>query len=166
VNWEQLRRRYQPPQVRILLIGESPPASGRFFYQRDSGLYRAVRDAFQIFDSSTEEADFLDVFQASGCYLIDLSKQPVDALRPADRRAACREGEAALARSIRRLKPGIVVTLLKSIRPNVERAAAAAKWSGPVLEVSYPGRWKKHREAFLAAFVPILKGVHKGIEQR
>jgi hypothetical protein len=43
---ERLRRRYRPDGVRILFVGEAPPASGRFFYQADSGLYRAVRDTF------------------------------------------------------------------------------------------------------------------------
>ena len=43
---EGLRNRYCPDSVRILFVGKSPPASGRFFYQADSGLYRAVREAF------------------------------------------------------------------------------------------------------------------------
>jgi len=30
---ERLRKRYRPSPVRILFVGESPPASGRFFYQ-------------------------------------------------------------------------------------------------------------------------------------
>ena len=30
---ERLRRRYRPARVRILFVGEAPPASGRFFYQ-------------------------------------------------------------------------------------------------------------------------------------
>jgi hypothetical protein len=30
---ERLRRHYPPARVRILFVGESPPASGRFFYQ-------------------------------------------------------------------------------------------------------------------------------------
>ena len=36
---EHLRRRYRPAHVDLLFIGEAPPASGRFFYQADSGLY-------------------------------------------------------------------------------------------------------------------------------
>ena len=43
---ERLRQRQRPRRVIILFVGEAPPASGRFFYQADSGLYRAIREAF------------------------------------------------------------------------------------------------------------------------
>src|SRR4029079_4292792 len=68
-NLEHLRRRYLPTDIRLLFIGESPPASGRFFYCRDSGLYRAIRDAFRILDPSITDDGFLGIFQAAGCYL-------------------------------------------------------------------------------------------------
>jgi hypothetical protein len=55
-----------------LFIGEAPPASGRFFYNRDSGLYRPLRDAFHYLDDSINDENFLSAFQAAGCYLIDL----------------------------------------------------------------------------------------------
>jgi len=41
---ERLRQR--PRRVGVLFVGEAPPDSGRFFYQADSGLYRAIREAF------------------------------------------------------------------------------------------------------------------------
>jgi hypothetical protein len=51
VERERLRLRYRPVLIRLLFIGESPPASGRFFYRQDSGLYRAIRDAFRRQDT-------------------------------------------------------------------------------------------------------------------
>jgi hypothetical protein len=45
IGREHLRKHYRPDRVRILFVGESPPASGRFFYQADSGLYRAATAA-------------------------------------------------------------------------------------------------------------------------
>src|SRR6202041_2824409 len=77
---ERVRRLYRPDRVRILFVGEAPPASGRFFYRGDSGLYRAVRDTFKIVDPSIHDEDFLAAFQALGCYLIDLCPDPVDRL--------------------------------------------------------------------------------------
>src|SRR5581483_12338865 len=101
---ERLRRRYRPAEIRLLFIGESPPASGRFFYQRDSGLYRAFRDAFLAADASITEDGFLAVFQSSGCYLIDTCRDPVDHLDARSRRAACLAAEPSLARQIRNLR--------------------------------------------------------------
>jgi hypothetical protein len=66
---ERLRRRYLPDQVRMLFIGEAPPASGRFFYQADSGLYRAIRRTFvRVFPTIGKEdfkEDFLETFANS-----------------------------------------------------------------------------------------------------
>lgn len=143
----------------MLFVGESPPASGRFFYQRDSGLYRAIRDVFiTVYPAITDET-FLQIFQSSGCYLIDTCGEPVDHLDARSRRAACAAGEPALARKIRELQPEALVILLRSIRDNVGRAAALAQWNGPILEVPYPGRWASHRKIFAAGLTPQLQGL-------
>ncbi len=154
---ERLRRSYRPARVRLLFIGESPPASGRFFYRRDSGLYRAIRDAFRGIDPSITDETFLEVFRRSGCYLIDACAAPVDHLDANSRRAACRASEPALTRRIRHLDPAAIVTLVRSIRDSVQRAAAQACWRGPILDVPYPGRWVTHRKVFLERLAPELE---------
>src|SRR5580698_1557784 len=148
---ERLRRQYRPPYLRLLFIGEAPPASGRFFYQRDSGLYRAIRDSFRAVDPSIVDVDFLTVFQTAGCYLIDVSPHPVDRLDPPSRRAACLAGEPQLCRTIKRLQPQSIVTVVRSIRGNVERATSRAGWQGPLIGLPYPGRWRHHQDKFLGA---------------
>jgi len=159
---ERLRRRYRPAHLRLLFIGESPPASGRFFYQRDSGLYRAIRNAFRAIDPSLTDADFLGSFQSAGCYLIDACLQPVDRLDPPSRRAACVAGEPLLCRTIAKLQPEAIVTVVRSIRGNVERAACCAGWHGPLMDLPYPGRWFHHQEMFLAKLVPALRSLGCG----
>ena len=154
---ECLRRRYRPERIRLLFIGESPPASGRFFYRQDSGLYRAIRDTFRVIDPSITDETFLEVFQNSGCYLIDACARPVDHLDVRARRAACLAGEPSLIRTLRRLQPAAIVTLLKSIRDNVRRAAAVGGCRGPIIELPYPGRWARHREIFDEGLVPRLQ---------
>lgn len=151
---ERLRRRFLPAQVRLLFIGESPPASGRFFYRGDSGLYRAVRDTFQAVDSSVSDAGFLNAFRAAGCYLIDLCPEPVDHLELKLRRSICRVGEAPLSRIIERLHPLEIVTVVRRIEANVSRAALRACWQGPFLHLPYPARWARFRDVF----VETLKG--------
>jgi len=156
---ERLRRKYRPAQVRLLFIGESPPASGRFFYQRDSGLYRAIRDAFRAVDPAIDDESFLEIFRGSGCYLIDTCLEPVDHFDARSRRAACIAGEPELARTIRALQPAAIVTLLRSIRDNVQRSVALAEWRGPILEVPYPGRWASHRKIFIEQLQPQLSSM-------
>src|SRR4051812_24859212 len=93
---ERLRRRFRPAKVRVLFVGESPPASGRFFYRGDSGLYRAMREAFATLDPSLGDTNFLQAFQERGFYLVDLCAGPVDDLDAKSRRAACLGSEARM----------------------------------------------------------------------
>jgi hypothetical protein len=143
----------------MLFIGESPPASGRFFYSGNSGLYHAIRDVFQAADRSVSDDMFLVRFREYGCYLIDLCPEPVDQLESRARRTACIGGEESLSRIIRRLQPEMIISLVRSIRDNVERAVQNSDWHGLVLDLPYPGRWIRHREIFAAELLPHVKGL-------
>jgi hypothetical protein len=154
---ERLRRRYRPAHVRMLFVGESPPASGRFFYQADSGLYRAIRNAFRTAFPDLPEDNFLHSFQNLGCYLVDLCGKPVDRLSSEKRKKACGDGEARLARTLKELQPKVVISVVRSISANIKRAQAGANWKGLLAELPYPGRWKKHRLAFEDALKPVLR---------
>ena len=154
---ERLRRSFRPKKVRILFVGESPPASGRFFYQADSGLYRAIREAFVKAFPDLRQADFLKSFRDLGCYLIDLCEYPVDRLQPKARRKAHLNGEPSLSKSLRALHPEIVVVVVRLISGNVRRSELQANWSGQHVELPYPGRWTRHRTAFIQRLVPILR---------
>ena len=152
---ERLRRRYRPAKVRLLFIGESPPASGRFFYARDSGLYRAMREAFQ----SVSDETFLANFQLAGCYFVDLCPDPVDQLDARSRRDAHRAAEALLARTITRLNPEMIVTVVRAIEGNVLTAASRANWHGPVVHVPYPGRWAHLKRRFVEELAPVIETI-------
>lgn len=154
---EILRRRYRPARVRILFVGEAPPASGRFFYQADSGLYRAVRDGFAKVFPETGEHTFLSCFKQMGCYLVDLCGKPVDRLPTAGRRKARQEGEVRLSRILKQLNPEAVIAVARSISGNVQRAQHLAHWSGSYLELPYPGRWQRHRIIFQASLAVALR---------
>ena len=124
---ERLRRRYRPAGVRVLFVGEGPPASGRFFYQADSGLYRAVRDAFAGVFPVDGEQEFLELFRSLGCYLVDLCGRPVDRLPGNERLKACLDGEVRLAGILKRIRPEIVITVVRSIAANVRRCGTAGR---------------------------------------
>lgn len=154
---ERLRRRYRPSRVRILFVGEAPPASGRFFYQADSGLYRALRDTFVHAFPDLEGADFLRSFQNHGCYLVDLCGKPVDRLDAKNRKLVCTSREVHLSQVIRQFRPVAIVTLVRSITANVQNAQQRAKWTGKHLELPYPGRWWHHRIEFDRKLVRFLR---------
>jgi hypothetical protein len=154
---ERLRRRYRPAQVRLLFVGEAPPASGRFFYQADSGLYRAIRGAFVVALPDLQEDNFLQSFRTLHCYLVDLCGRPVDRLDARQRKQARADGEIRLGRIFRQLQPEVVITVVRSIAPNVIRAQQLSNWMGVHFVLPYPGRWKHHRTAFDELLIPVLR---------
>jgi hypothetical protein len=156
---ERLRESFRPSRIEVMFIGESPPASGRFFYSANSGLYRAMRAAFQTADSSIDEENFLAAFRARGCYLTDLSHEPVDRLDRYLREKMRVDGEKVLARELLRFLPPIIAPVLRSIVDNVENAAKIANWRGQILQLPYPGRWCRHRDAFIHVLVPVIRGL-------
>jgi hypothetical protein len=154
---ELLRRSYRPKRVRVLFVGEAPPASGRFFYQEDSGLFRAIRHAFVGAFPRLREPDFLESFCALHCYLVDLCEIPVDRLSSRQRIRARRDSEARFAKSLKQLRPEIIVTVVRGIAENVERSQGLANWSGLHIKLPYPGRWHHHRNAFVQTLIPVLR---------
>jgi hypothetical protein len=162
---EALRRRYLPPKVRVLFVGESPPAGGTFFYAADSGLYRATRDAFYQAVPELRDGDFLENFAALGCYLDDLCHEPIDSYERLKRAQARRANEVRLGATIRELQPGVVIILLKSIVPNVDRAISAAGIADVERHVlTYPSRWHRHRMAYRDELCSLLRHfVERGI---
>ncbi len=87
--YEELRQRYRPSQLRILLVGESPPDPGaderRFFYAptlaRYDNLYRGVASALYGDDSSfrvERKEEVLQRLSADGFWLIDAVEHPIN----------------------------------------------------------------------------------------
>jgi hypothetical protein len=155
---EALRRRFLPERVRLLFVGESPPAGGAFFYAGDSGLFRATRDAFrEAFHGFDDGQSFLERFANVGCYLYDLCDEPVNRLTNG-RRAAHRAGEAQLTQTFVALRPQVIVVLLKSIAASVNRSVDAAGLAHVERHVlTYPSRWHQHRIVYRAELTALLR---------
>lgn len=124
----------------MLLVGESPPASGRHFYAANSGLYRAIRHAFVASQLLSDSEDVRDCFRDNGWLLRDLSPQPLNRLDDASRREAHRVGVVPLARAIRASCPEAIVVIVAGIGPHARQAIQLAEWSG-----SYPSSKNVYR---------------------
>lgn len=127
VENEDLRRAYRPDSVRWLFIGESSPASGRFFYRANSNLFHAVRKAFEdAFGPMPTGTAFLEEFKHRGGWLVDLADQPVNHSRGRPRADAVNDGVARLAGTMTETGPELVVSVKATIEGAVRRAAQLA----------------------------------------
>ena len=75
-----LRRQYEPKPVRLVIVAESPPASGKYFYNAEGlstgPLFTALMR--QLDFVPTVKRDGLTEFQRRGWVLIDATYKPVD----------------------------------------------------------------------------------------
>jgi hypothetical protein len=77
-----LRQRYEPENTRLVIIAESPPASGKYFYDPAGSpsepLFAALMMQLRVFPLTKEEG--LREFQRRGWVLVDATYEPVNEL--------------------------------------------------------------------------------------
>lgn len=140
---EATRHAYLPQQLRVLFIGESPPTDGTFFYDANSILFTATREAFtNAMPALAAETDFLQVFREAGCYLEDLSLLPIDKLPDGEKRRARTAAIPDLARRLTGMMPSEIVVVVKGILPHAKQALAEAGIHNVALHaLPFPGQW-------------------------
>jgi hypothetical protein len=119
--YAQLRAAYKPEKVRLLLVGESAPASEgpnrRFFYSspltQADNLYRGVIEALYYEkpgSAGDSKENWLRRLQTDGVFLIDLVPFPVNKLTSGARSRALREAVPDCLARIGELRPeGVLV---------------------------------------------------------
>ena len=127
-NIEEIRNKYRPEKIKVLLVGESPPAAGTFFYTGDS-LTRYTQVAFQRIFPEVEKLStegFLKYFRDNGYYLDDLCLEPVNQMGNTEREIARRCGVDPLATRIRRYQPEHIIAIHMGSSDMVKLAALKA----------------------------------------
>lgn len=127
--FEDLRLRYRPEKIRVLFVAESRPVGCTFFYAGNSHLVRYTEQAFRkAYDiDALAMADFLDGFQAAGCYLEDLCPEPVNHIKKASlRRAEWKTSVGYLSHRIGSASPLTIIPIHKGSEFYVKQAARDA----------------------------------------
>lgn len=120
----QLRKTYRPKKVRVLFVGEAPPAGGTFFYAGNSQVYRELKKALE--SHLGKPANFLSAFKERGYFLDDLMMEPMNPAGGRKRGKALAPEVQLLAERMAEYQPELVVSLLKRIRPYVADAMSKA----------------------------------------
>ncbi len=139
---KEARARYRPKRITVLLVGESPPSNGTFFYCCENNLLRHIRSAI---GGPSQDGDFLESFKARGWYLDDLVSTPIDKLPPKERERKWWDAQHDLAIRIAEYQPKAIVSLLLGIEPVVDAAAKEANSNADRHAVPFPGRWTMGR---------------------
>jgi hypothetical protein len=154
---EALRSSYRPNRITTLFVGESAPASGAFFYDGDNTMVTYFQRATDI--ALPGNGDFLARFRDHGWYLDDLVLEPVNHLKGAPRRAACRAARDSLSARIAEYQPlAIVVVLLAPrVKDVVFDAARRAGTTAALFAVPFPGMgWQGDFHTEMQRILPAL----------
>jgi hypothetical protein len=140
-NFEELRKSFRPDRIATLFVGESAPSSGRFFYNSDSSLFHAMKNAFG------GELTFLEDFKMNGFYLDDLVLIPVNKMTSKARSTRRWESVAKLADRLKDYRPEAIVIVMRAIRPMVEAAMRMAGIAYEPYCTPHPafGNWNRFR---------------------
>lgn len=153
---ERQRNRYRPTDIQVLMVGESPPAGETFFYQADSHLFHATRDAFsRAWGEMPTGSAFLELFREKGFWLYDVSPQPVNRKRGRPRKETVASGVAKLAEVIANAEPDFVIAVKTSLEGPVRQAAALAGFPARHVRV-LPFPLYQWREAYIAELAEFL----------
>jgi hypothetical protein len=124
---EALREQYRPDDVVVLLVAESAPAGGTFFYEANSRLFAATREAFErAFGSMPEGEAFLERFADMGFWIYDMVETPVNRMPGRPRKSLVDAGVTALTAVIGELEPDFVIAVKTSLGGPVQQAVRMA----------------------------------------
>jgi hypothetical protein len=155
--YQHLRHTYKPDKIRVLFVGESPPAGGTFFYKADSKLYIFTQKAFSIvFDGKFDDEGFLDCFKSTGCYLEDLCPIAINKKNKAERKRQRVAGLESLTKCIRAASPQAIVIVMRAIAPYVKKAAGEAGFD-PRRICSLPFPTHGHQRRYVVELIEVLK---------
>jgi hypothetical protein len=153
-----LRRAYKPDIVGLLLIGESPPAKGGFFYLKDRKIQMATYTAraFERAHNVTfrDPEAFLSYFKATGCYLDDLSDRPVDDLPRSKRDECLMASVEGVSQRIRDMNPPVIAIVLKKIEELVKRAVKDSGCDPEVFVLPFAGN--HHQNEYVEKLTEII----------
>jgi hypothetical protein len=114
-----LRRVYEPQTLKLIIVAESPPISGRYFYNPDGAITEPLFAALIMkqlnLSPGTKEAG-LRAFQGRGWLLVDATYEPVNKLTDAGRNNVIHRDYPSLRHDLRQLtgKQAIPLVLLKA----------------------------------------------------
>jgi hypothetical protein len=155
---EALRQQYRPAKIETLMVGESRPAGGTFFYRANSNLFYATRQAYQLAHGSAPAGEqLLGALKERGFWLYDIADRPVDRMRGRPRQAAVQERVSALVELLRDSPPTVVVAIKKDLAATVRQAMEEAELLTDRLHV-LPFPLYQWRREYVTGLAELLRG--------
>jgi hypothetical protein len=152
-----LRRRYEPEHVKLVVVAESPPASGLYFYNPEGRVTEPLFSALmkQLDIHCGQKADGLLKLQQCGWLLVDATYEPVNQLRDSQRREVIERDFRLLCDDLQTLTPDRSAPLIlikenvcRTLEPGLVRAGFNVLNRGIIVPFPSTGQQNKFHEKF------------------
>ena len=142
-RYARARNKYKPTEINVLLVAESPPSSGGYFYAEKAigkdHLFRETMKALELWPvdrplrKGCDKRPMLEQFRSLGFFLIDTCEVPVDKMPPGQRRLSTAQGALTLPNRVKRLDPAGILIVKKTVFSPVSRALSIAGFDNRIL---------------------------------
>ncbi len=137
------RNKYRPRRVNVLIVAESPPSSGGYFYAEKAigkdHLFRETMKALKLWPvdrpmrKGCDKRPMLKQFRSLGFFLIDTCELPVDKMQPRRRRLSTIQGALTLPNRVKELDPGRILIVKKTVFNPARQALSVAGFEDRIL---------------------------------
>jgi hypothetical protein len=127
----------------VLLIAESPPSSGGYFYTEKAigkdHLFRETMKALELWPvdrpmrKGCDKRPMLERFRSLGFFLIDTCELPVDKMSLGQRRLYTAQGALTLPNRVKRFDPAGILIVKKTVFSPVRQALSMAGFENRIL---------------------------------
>ncbi|NQT67615.1 MAG: hypothetical protein HQ569_08605 [Actinobacteria bacterium] len=170
MNFDNLYKIAKPENIKILLIGESPPAQEEnFFYLApNSDLYNFTKLTFEnVFgDKIRKSTSFIKFFKSEGFFLDDLCREPINNIKDEYERETKRQHNIILlAQRIAEYNPIIIIGIMKKIKYHIAEAIRLSKIEPKYIHyLGYPTRNKTNISNYIDGLEDIIRSlIQEGI---
>lgn len=160
----RLRRAFEPDEVRLVIVGESPPISGLYFYDPDGLTSEPLFSALmkRIGFAPTTKAEGLAELRRRAWVLVDATYQPVNSLSAKERDAVIEADYPLLRDDLRSLfgehshTPVIVIkaNVCRILEPRLARDGFTVLNNGNAVYFPSHGNQSRFHQQFEALIGP------------
>jgi hypothetical protein len=159
----------------VLLIAESPPSSGGYFYAEKTigkdHLFKETMKALELWPvdrpmrKGCDKRPMLEQFRSLGFFLIDTCELPVDKMPPGQRRLSTIQGASTLPNRVKELNPGRILIVKKTVFNPARHTLSIAGFEDRILNkrsLPFPSHGNQRRFRRMMRFLVSKNALLKG----